>query len=84
MCLSKPYHNTGASDSGSADVGPTQQEDAIAKNSALSTIPFGEVQQNGKMDLLLKYKLLSFYKLLVEPISCNQCIPVSEDILYQS
>ena len=61
MCLSQPYHNTGSSDSGSANVVPTQQEDARAKNPALSTIPCGEVRQNsksGEMDLLLKYHSL--------------------------
>ena len=48
MCFSQPYYNTGASHSGSADIGPTQQEDVIVKNPALSTTPRGEVQQTSK------------------------------------
>ena len=63
MCLSQPYYNSGASDRGSADVVPTQQEDAIAKDPA-SITPFAEAQptsKSGKMNLLL---LLSFYKSL--------------------
>ena len=66
MCFSQPYHNTGASDSGTTDVGPTQQEDAIAKNPALSITPCAEAQltsKSGKMDKLKLF--LSFYKSLV-------------------